>query len=224
MNIQDEFVRPPRWMLTMWGSTKDGDDVVSVQNLILVSPFEANIIVPLLRQRNLRSATLHRFAPRTRRDQSELLTSNLTFWTGSRPFLSSNDLQLHLKFGTMAMTLFGSSTCLQSRENIGRSMAEFCLFLNILPPSDVCPVGLDDSDWRILLEDGWINSEGFLVRSSSDIQHSRLSESGRRFLKRMYAKRNWKRSSVAATRSLVPLRNMSSFFQRSDLESILFSK
>ena len=185
MNIQDEFVRPPRWMLTMWGSTKDGDDVVSVQNLILVSPFEANIIVPLLRQRNLRSATLHRFAPRTRRDQSELLTSDLTFWTGSRPFLSSNDLQLHLKFGTMAMTLFGSSTCLQSRE---------------------------------------INSEGFLVRSSSDIQHSRLSESGRRFLKRMYAKRNWKRSSVAATRSLVPLRNMSSFFQRSDLESILFSK
>ena len=50
-----------------------------------------------------------------------------------------------------------------------RSMADFCLFLNVLPPPDICPVGIDDSDWNILLEDGWINSEGFLVHSSSDV-------------------------------------------------------
>jgi len=190
---------------------------------ILVSPFEANIIVPLLRQSKLSNATLHRFAPRTRRDQAELLTSSLTFWSGIQPFVLLEDLKIHLKIAVMTMTLFGCSTCLQSKQNIGRSMAEFCLFLNIFPPPDTCPIGLNKSDWNKLLEDGWIDSEGFLVRPLADLKKSefiyKLSEECRTFLKR-----NWKRSAVAAVRGLVPLRNMSAFFQQSDLESILFSK
>ena len=103
-------------------------------------------------------------------------------------------------------------------------MADFYLFLNILPPPDSCQVGLDDSDWNILLEDGWINSGGFLVQPSDELERSRLSQSGRQFLQGIYAQRNWKRSAVAAVKGLVPLRNMSAFFQQSDLESILFSK
>jgi hypothetical protein len=222
LSSQDEFVRPPRWMFILWASIKQR--TVSVQHMILVSPYEANILVPLLRTSKLSNATLQRYAPRTRRDQFELLTSHLTFWPGSEPFLSTNDLQIHLKMAVMTMTMFGCSTCLQSKPHIGRSMAEFCLFLNVLPPPDICPVGIDNLDWNILLEDGWINSEGFLVHSSADVERSRLSESGRQFVRRMYAERKWKRSAVAAVRGLVPLRNMSAFFQRSDLESILFSK
>jgi hypothetical protein len=185
MSTLDELDRPPRWMLILWGSSKDQLD--SAQHLILVSPFEANIIVPLLRQSKLSNSTLHRFAPRTRRDQAELLTSDLTFWPGSKPFLSSDHLKIHLKIAVMTMTLFGCSACLQSKQDIGRSMAEFCLFLNVLPPPDTCQVGLDDSDWYILLEDGWINSEGFLVRPSADVERSRLSQSGRKFLQEIYA-------------------------------------
>ena len=222
MSTRDEFVRPPRWMLVLWGSSKDQLD--SAQHLILASPFEANILVPLLRQSKLNYATLHRFAPRTRRDQAELLTSDLTFWPGSDPFLPSDHLKIHLKIAVMTMTLFGCSTCLQGKQGIGRSMADFWLFLNILPPPDTCRVGLDESDWNILLEDGWINSDGFLVRPLADVERSRFSQSGRQFLQGIYAQRNWRRSPVAAVRGLVPLRNMSSFFQRSDLESILFSK
>ena len=218
----DELVRPPRWMLILWGSSKDQLD--SPQHLILASPFEANILVPLLRQSKLKNATLHRFAPRTRRDQAELLTSDLTFWPGSGPFLPLDHLKIHLKMAVMTMTLFGCSTCLRSKQDIGRSMTEFRLFLNILPPPDTCQVGLDDSDWNILLEDGWINSEGFLVRPLADVEGSRLGQSGRQFLQGIYAQRNWRRSPVAAVRGLVPLRNMSAFFQQSDLESILFSK
>ena len=220
MSPQDEFVRPPRWMLILWGSSEDQ----LAQHLIRVSPFEANIIVPLLRQSKLNTATLHRFAPRTRRDQAELLTSELTFWPGMDPFMSSDDLRIQMKTAVMTMTLFGCSTCLQSKEHIGRSMADFYLFLNILPPPDSCQVGLDDSDWNILLEDGWINSGGFLVQPSDELERSRLSQSGRQFLQGIYAQRNWKRSAVAAVKGLVPLRNMSAFFQQSDLESILFSK
>jgi len=220
MNLQDEFVRPPRWILSIWGLTQDR----TIQHLILVSPFEANIIVPLLRKSELSNATLHRFAPRTRRDQSELLTSALTFWPGSQPFLKLDNLLPKLKFGVMAMTLFGSSTCLESDEGIGRSMAEFCLFLNILPPPDTCKLGLDNSDWKILLDEGWIDSEGFVVRSAVDVEGSLLSESACQILKKIYAERHWKRSAVAAIRGLVSLRNMSAFFQQSDLESILFSK
>ena len=220
MDLQDEFVRPPRWILSMWGSTKDR----TVQHLILVSPFEANIIVPLLRKLELSNGTLHRFSPRTRRDQSELLTSALIFWPGSQPFSTLDDLLPKLKFGVMAMTLFGCSTCLESSEGIGRFMAEFCLFLNILPPPNTCQLGLDNSDWKILLEEGWIDSEGFVVRSLVDVEGSLLSESACQILRKIYAERHWKRSAVAAVRGLVPLRNMSAFFQQSDLESILFSK
>ena len=182
-------------MLILWGSSNDQLD--SAQHLILVSPFEANILVPPLRQSKLSNATLYRFAPRTRRDQAELLTSSLTFWSGIQPFVLLEDLKIHLKIAVMTMTLFGCSTCLQSKQNIGRSMAEFCLFLNIFPPPDTCPIGLNKSDWNKLLEDGWINPEGFFVRPLANLKRpeliNELSEKCLNFLK-SEVKRNWKRS------------------------------
>ena len=50
------------------------------------------------------NASLHRLVPRTRRDQAELLTSNLTFWPGIEPLMSLDDLQIRLKAAFNFMT------------------------------------------------------------------------------------------------------------------------
>ena len=216
-NQQDEFLRSPRWMLALWSSA-------SVHHLILISPYEAYTLVSILRSSQIQNASLHRFAPRTRRDQAELLISDLTLWPGNRPIASRDTLNTCLTFGAMAMTFFGGSTCLESWEAFGRSKAEFCNFLSIILPPSCCQIGIDDSDWNVLIDEGWINSEGFVVRSSVDNLDSKISDTCRQIIARIGSTRFWRRSPVAVMRALISIRNMSAFFPRSDVEFILLTK
>ena len=71
MMTEDEFVRPPWWLLVFWNPNG------KIELSVLLDPLEANISFQELKLSTSKLASLHRFTPRNRRDQKELLTSGL---------------------------------------------------------------------------------------------------------------------------------------------------
>ena len=102
------------------------DPDVSVKHVILVSPYEADFIIRQLRLPTARGCSLHRFAPRIRRDQHELLVSGMTSWASAGPVVPKEVVDQEMHFAIMALSLFGSSTCLDSNGSEMRSVLSVC--------------------------------------------------------------------------------------------------
>lgn len=211
---QDEFVRPPRWALAVWNGT-------NVQHLILLSPVEADRAICELRllastpptsNPVINPVSLHRFAPRTRRDQSELLISGLT--TGGTGPLES------FYFAIPALNLFGSSCCFKREFS---SIGKICRYLGVVPPPCSNSGGLPIDDWRVLVDRKLIQPDGFVNRRDV-AQPVDVSNKSWGTVKRTRLAHQWPISSVTFFRYLVPIRNMDAWFSGSDLSSILLSK
>ena len=179
---------------------------------MLLSTVEADLAIRELRLQPANPVSLHRFAPRTRRDQSELLTSGLT--TGDIGPLES------FYFAISALNLFGSSCCFQRDFS---SIGDICRYLGVVPPPCANYGGLSSSDWRVLVDKKLIQPDGFVDRRAV-VKPEGISNKGWATVKQTRLAHQWPISSVTFFRSLVPLRNMDAWFSGSDLSSILLPK
>jgi len=127
MKIQDEFIRSPRWALVFWKQSLRGCED-EVEMVVLLDPFEADIVFRELRLPTANGSSLHRFAPRNRRDQSEFLTSGLTSWSRTDAAENQERIKLKLDFVVMSLSVFGSSTCFAKNISDGHSIEKLCHF------------------------------------------------------------------------------------------------
>ena len=215
MPIQDEFVRAPRWALVFW------NPVNQVEMIVLLDPFEADFAIRELRLRTAAGVSLHRFAPRNRRDQSELLTSGLTSWSKGSAALNKEKLKLELDFAVMALSVFGSSTCFAKNIPDGHSVDKLCRFLSLVPPPSLAKAGITSDDWRALINGNFIESDGFVGVNKEEVPSSQVSQSCLLILQTVRSSNMWKKSPIQAICALVQLRNMSPWYEKSDLNSVL---
>ncbi|KAL6706808.1 hypothetical protein ACN47E_005144 [Coniothyrium glycines] len=119
----DSFQRPVQFVLSVLGD----DGPRAVQNLLIISPFEANQLLPMIRKR--KKITLHLFAPRSNANFAsldELILCNVGREFSPRWVSRSLTLQLNLFAGSLYL----------------RSLTEFnelCDFLGLLRTSRVGP-------------------------------------------------------------------------------------
>ena len=215
MKTEDEFVRSPRWLLVFW------DRNGKVDMSVLLDPFEANIAICELRLPGAKQASLHRFAPRNRRDQKELLTSGLTSWS---PNVGRANLKPEMDFAVMAVSVFGSSTCYLKNEPDGHSADKLCRFLGLVPPPSLAEAGITCDDWRALIDAKWIDTDGFAGTGPRGIittRPSNLSESCCKILLNVRSSQCWRKSPINAIFALVQIRNMEPWYERSDLNAVL---
>ena len=184
--------------------------------VVLLDAFEADIAIRELRLPSAKRCSLHRFAPRNRKDQSELLTSGLTTW--SDVAMS----QKTLDFAVMGLSVFGTSTCFTKYIPDGHSVDKLCRFLGLLlPPSNEEDTEITSDDWKVLINGDWIESDGFVGGNKPIPPDSLVSSSCLRILKNMSSSIRWKKSPIQAIFELVPLRNMTPWYEKSDLHKIL---
>ena len=222
--LEDEFIRPPRWALVVW----DSADVQrpTVRYVILVTPIEADFSLRCLREPSARGCSLHRFAPRIRRDQRELLTSGLTSWATCGPVVQ-NGLDGHLHFAVMALSLFGVSTCLQNNNALLRSIRNVFYYLGVIPSPSAFSGGVDPSDWRLLVDAKLIQLDGFVASEEREDEPQRpanLSDACWNLFLETRKSHQWTSSPVEAVRGLVSIRRMEPWFEKSDLSSVLLLK
>lgn len=222
MKTEDEFVRPPRWLLVFWNSNG------KIELSVLLDPLEANIAFEELRLPEAKYTSLHRFAPRNRRDQKELLTSGLTSWSGvfiSGVHNASNQAMINseLELAVMSVSVFGSSTCYKKIDHDGHSADKLCRFLGLVPPPSLAEAGITSDDWRALINGKWIDSDGFAVGDSNTkvVRPSDVSESCWKILQSVRSSNRWRKSPINAIFALVLIRNMEPWYDRSDLNAVL---
>jgi len=219
MKTQDEFIRAPRWALVFW---KQLHPFQGVDMVVLLDPFEANIAFCELRLPTSKGASLHRFAPRNRRDQSELLISGLTSWSKSSAVVSQEMLKYQLDFAVMALSVFGSSTCFAKIMTDGHSVEKVCCFLGLVPPPSLAKAKITSEDWRALINSDFIESDGFVGKNEMPIPRLlRVSQSCLQLLQTVRSGNRWKISPIQAVYALIEMRNMSPWYEKSDLNAIL---
>ena len=216
MKTQDEFVRAPRWALVFW------NPVNQVEMVVLLDPFEADIAIRELRLPTATGASLHRFAPRNRPDQSELLISGLTSWSKGSAALNKEELKLELDFAVMTLSVFGSSTCFTKNISDGHSLDKLCRFLGLVPSPSLANAGITSDDWRALINAHFIESDGFVGMNNAEAPSSlQVSQSCLHILQTVRSSNMWKTSPIQAVYALVQLRNMSPWYEKSNLNSVL---
>ena len=205
-------------MLVFWSQSD------KVEMVVLLDPFEADIAFRELRLPTAKGASLHRFAPRNRRDQSELLTSGLTSWS-SASVIQQKMLHSELDFAVMAVSVFGSSTCYQKNDSDGHSGDKLCRFLGLVPPPSLAEAGITSDDWRALINGKWIDPDGFALGAKAAtkkiIRPANISESCWKILENVRSGNRWRKSPISAMFALVLIRNMEPWYDRSDLNSVL---
>lgn len=215
MQTEDEFVRPPRWMLVFWSQ------LGKVEMVVLLDPFEADIAVRELRLPESKYASLHRFAPRIRRDQNELLISGLTSWSAGA-LGQHKTLYSELDFAVMSVSVFGSSTCYQKNVSDEHSADKLCRFLGLVPPPFLAETGITSDDWRELINVNLIDSDGFAMGGQKKIgRPPNISESCWKILESVRLSNRWRKSPIKGIFALVLIRNMEPWYDRSDLNSVL---
>ena len=216
MPIQDEFIRAPRWALVFWKPENQ------VEMVVLLDPFEADFAIRELRLRTAAGVSLHRFAPRNRRDQSELLTSGLTSWSKGSAALNKEKLKLELDFAVIALSVFGSSTCFAKNIPDGHSVDKLCRFLGLVPSPSLANAGITSDDWRALINGDFIESDGFVGMNNEEVpSSSQVSQSCLHILQTVRSSNMWKKSPIQAVYVLVQLRNMTPWYEKSNLSSVL---
>jgi hypothetical protein len=221
MKIQDEFIRSPRWALVFWKQSPGAGE--EVEMVVLLDPFEADIAIRELRLSTAKGASLHRFAPRNRRDQKELIISGLTSWSLSNAVVSQEILESKLSFAVMALSVFGSSTCYQKNIPDGHSIEKLCRFLGLVPPPSLAKAGITSEDWRALINGNFMESDGFVGESNQSIIQLNLPVSSAclELIQAVRSGNQWKKSPIEAVLALVQLRNMSSWYDNSDLNAVV---
>jgi len=126
-----------------------------------------------------------------------------------------------LNFAIPILNLFGSSCCL---ERPSFSIGDICQYLGIVPPPCANFGGLLSSDWRLLVDGGLIQPDGFVGRRAV-VRPTGISDEGWMKLNQIIRSgHQWTFSPVNFFRTLVSLRNMDGWFCGSDLGSILLPK
>lgn len=218
MKTEDEFKRPPRWLLVFWSQNKR-----DIEKVVLLDPFEANIAFRELRFPGADGASLHLFSPRNRRDQKELLTSGLTSWCGIHKTVRKESLNSQLDFVVMAVSVFGSSTCFNKNEPDGHSTDKICRFLGLIPPPSLAEAGITSDDWRALINLKLIDTDGFIPdeRPRYVTRPSSVSNSCWQIFQSVSSNHCWRQSPLNAIFALVQIRNMEPWYDRSDLNAVL---
>ncbi|UJR19100.1 hypothetical protein I4U23_022231 [Adineta vaga] len=172
------FLRPPRWII-----------VYQNQNLILLSPFEANWLMGQLKFNESSITTLRLLLPRTKRIQSIFVnTPTLTIppliGFPNNNFLISNDwlIQLFIFNGTLYF------------ENIDEQNA-FCQCLSLCPK----PRTQEEEE---AFEKGWISSDSFVRnrehRFSLRLDQARFHSNPLDFIKEIIENRNNSHATITS--------------------------
>lgn len=104
-HVVDSFQRPVQWILSVPGQ----HPAKAAQNLVVLSPFEANELLPAIRR--LSKVTLHLYSPRPNLSHQPL--DALDLYTVGRPFASPQSIprsltaQLNLFAGQLYLRSFG---------------------------------------------------------------------------------------------------------------------
>ena len=215
MKIQDEFIRSPRWVLVFWNKYPADE----VEMVVLLDPYEADIAIRELRLPSAKGASLHRFAPRNRRDQSELLISGLTSWSDGA--VNQARLEAELDFAVMGLSVFGVSTRFAKDVPDGHSADKLCRFLGMIPPPSLAEAGITSDDWRILINGDWIESDGFVGGKPNPPSSLLVSPLCLNILNTVRSSNSWKKSPIQAVFELVHLRNMTAWYEKSELHAVL---
>jgi len=126
-----------------------------------------------------------------------------------------------LNFAIPILNLFGSSCCL---ERPSSPIGDICQYLGIVPPPCANFRGLLSSDWRVLVDGGLIQPDGFVGRKVVVRPTGISDESWEKLNQIIRSDHQWLHSPVTFFQSLVSLRNMDGWFSGSDLSSILLPK
>ena len=149
-DLSDAYQRSVQWILTSVG-TECSD---TVKHMIIISPFEAYRLLPLVRKH--RRVTLHIYAPRPNREFRCL--DQLDLFTEGRPFD-------HLKIPSpllILLNLFAGQLYMSSFEEY----VEVCQFLGLA--------------WRAAEDDTIVGADGFIAPTTGN---SRFKRSPVQFLK-----------------------------------------
>lgn len=97
-DMLDPYLRPVQFVISIPGSGR----TKSIENLVLVSPYEANLLLPIIGRS--KKVTMHLFAPR--RNSGFASLDQLDLWNVGKPFIASSltqdlKLQLNLFSGTL---------------------------------------------------------------------------------------------------------------------------
>jgi len=121
----------------------------------------------------------------------------------------------------MTLSGFGSSTCFTKNISDGHSVDKLCRFLGLLPPPSLVETGITSEDWRALINGDYIESDGFYNENKKRVPSSQVSQSCLHILQAIRSSNMWKKSPIQAVYSLVQLRNMSPWYEKSNLSSVL---
>jgi hypothetical protein len=125
--LSDSFQRPVQWVLS----------VLDHQNLVILSPFEANELLPVIRQSC--KATLHLYSPRQNLGYQPLDTLGL--YTLGRPFSSGSTLRTLI----VQLNLFAGQLYLASFNEY----VELCQYLGLA--------------WSVARDGEMVRADGFIV-------------------------------------------------------------
>ena len=226
MNIQDQFIRPPRWALVFW-SPPSADKSRKVDLVVLLDPFEADIAFRELRFPQAKMSSLHRFAPRNCRDQKELLTSGLTLWGVGDTHFNQEMMKKELDFVVMSLSIFGATSCYDKKIPDGQSVDKIRSFLGLIPLPLLSKSKLTSRDWEVLTSGKWIESDGFVKADRSDVNHSSLnfpvdiSRSCLEIIEKTCSMNRWHVSPIEAIFALIQIRNLEPWYENSDLHDVL---
>lgn len=138
--IHDEYLRPAMWIVRV--KHDQGKDI-----LILISSFECNELMPILRVSQ--HATLIMFRPRLSELHSNLLNESKLYVTG-QPATEFIDMNDQVQIGVYAGSMYFQSS---------EEQAEYCSFMGLIPKPRTHP------DIQLAYDEGKIIAKGFVPKN-----------------------------------------------------------
>ena len=97
-----------------------------------------------------------------------------------------------------------------------------CRFLGLVPPPSLANAGITSEDWRTLINGDFMESDGFVGENLKPIPPAlQVSQSCLQMLQAVRSCNQLKKSPIQAIYALVEMRNMSPWYEKSDLNAVL---
>jgi len=107
--------------------------------------------------------------------------------------------------------------------SLATAIEKLCRFLGLVPPPSLAKAGITSEDWRALINGNFMESDGFVGESNQSIIQLNLPVSSAclELIQAVRSGNQWKKSPIEAVLALVQLRNMSSWYDKSDLNAVV---